>query len=79
MNLNFEKAKKLDKNDALAHFKNKFINDDHLIYLDGNSLGKLPKTTIAATSNLIQNQWGHRLIRSWNEEWIALSGNIAKK
>jgi len=79
MNSNFEKAIKLDKNDALSHFKNKFINDDHLIYLDGNSLGKLPKTTITAISNVTQNQWGNRLIRSWNEEWIALSSNIAKK
>ena len=79
MNSNFEKAIKLDKDDALSHFKNKFINDDDLIYLDGNSLGKLPKKTIAATSNLIQNQWGDRLIRSWNEEWIALSGNISKQ
>ena len=79
MNSNFEKAIRLDKNDALSPFKNKFINDDNLIYLDGNSLGKLPKTTIAAISNVTQNQWGNRLIRSWNEEWIALSSNIAKK
>ena len=79
MNSNFEKAIKLDKNDALSPFKNKFINDDNLIYLDGNSLGKLPKTTITAISNVTQNQWGNRLIRSWNEEWIALSSNIAKK
>ena len=79
MNSNFEKTIKLDKDDALSHFKDKFINDDDLIYLDGNSLGKLPKKTIAATSNLIQNQWGDRLIRSWNEEWIALSGNISKQ
>ena len=79
MNSNFEKALKLDKHDALSSFKDKFINDDNLIYLDGNSLGKLPKTTIAAISNATQNQWGNRLIRSWNEEGIALSGNIAKK
>mgnify|MGYP000341646888 CR=1 FL=1 len=39
----------------------------------------MPKTTITAISNVTQNQWGNRLIRSWNEEWIALSGNIAKK
>ena len=48
MDSNFEKAIKLDKHDALAPFKDKFINDDNLIYLDGNSLGKLPKTTITA-------------------------------
>lgn len=79
MDSNFEKAKELDKQDILAPFKNHFKNDDHLIYLDGNSLGKLPIATIAATSNLVENQWGNRLIRSWNESWMGLSTTIAAK
>lgn len=79
MNHYFEKAIKSDRNDKLAHFKDRFVNDDNVIYLDGNSLGKLPKKTIEKTSNLIQNQWGNRLIRGWNESWINLSSNIAKK
>lgn len=79
MDSNFEKAKTLDKNDVLSHFKNKFINNPHLIYLDGNSLGKLPKATVSASSNLIENQWGNRLIRSWNESWMDLSTTISAK
>lgn len=79
MNSNYKKAITFDQNDLLAPFRARFVNDDKLIYLDGNSLGKLPKETVAITSNLIENQWGKRLIRSWNEEWIDLSNNIAKK
>lgn len=79
MNLFEKKALELDQKDSLAHFKNRFVNDSNLIYLDGNSLGKLPKATIAASASLLENQWGNRLIRSWNEEWIDLSNVISKK
>lgn len=79
MESNFKKAATFDNEDVLSHFKNQFVNDDQLIYLDGNSLGKLPKSTIEATSNVVKNQWGNRLIRSWNEEWITLSAAIAEK
>lgn len=74
-----EKAIELDKNDNLSKFKNYFKNDPALIYLDGNSLGKLPLKTIETTSNIVENQWGDRLIRSWNENWMELSTEIAKK
>lgn len=74
-----KKAITLDKTDHLAHFKNYFENDPAMIYLDGNSLGKLPLKTIETTSNIVNNQWGKRLIRSWNENWMDLSGDIAKK
>ncbi|MBI9042209.1 kynureninase [Lutibacter sp.] len=75
----FEKAAALDKNDELAHFKNHFENDPEMIYLDGNSLGKLPLKTIETSANIVKNQWGKRLIRSWNENWMNLSSDIAKK
>jgi kynureninase len=75
----FKEAKKLDENDTLSHFKNEFVNDENVIYLDGNSLGKLPKKTIDLTTNLIQNQWGNRLIRSWNENWMDLPYKLSKK
>lgn len=79
MNSFLEKAKALDKIDPLIGFKEKFVNTPSLIYLDGNSLGKLPLKTIETTSNIVKNQWGNRLIRSWNEQWIDLSNEIAKK
>ena len=79
MNIFLEKALTLDKTDTLKSFKEKFVADPSLIYLDGNSLGKLPIKTIETTANIIEKQWGNRLIRSWNEHWIDLSKDIAAK
>ena len=74
-----KKALKLDNGDPLGRFKDQFINDENLIYLDGNSLGKLPKKTIAALSKNVENEWGQRLIRGWNENWVHLSYGIGEK
>ena len=79
MNSFLEKAIALDKTDLLKPFKEKFVTNPNLIYLDGNSLGKLPKKTIKITANILENQWGNKLIRSWNEHWIDLSKDIATK
>jgi len=79
MDYYLRKALELDKNDSLRSFKNSFVNSDNEIYLDGNSLGKLPKKTIEITSDLVKNQWGNRLIRSWNEQWLELPKILAKK
>lgn len=74
-----QKAIRLDDDDELAIFRNQFIVDDNLIYLDGNSLGRLPKKSKILLNEVIDNQWGERLIRSWNENWIGLSASIASK
>jgi kynureninase len=60
----------LDAADPLAGWRDRFVRPEGIIYLDGNSLGPLPKATLAATSDLVTRQWGERLIRSWNEGWI---------
>ena len=60
----------LDAADPLAGYRDLFVQSDGLIYLDGNSLGQLPKTTVAAGTELMEQAWGQRLIRSWNEGWI---------
>jgi kynureninase len=66
----FELAQKLDKQDNLAHFRESFVvSDPDLIYLDGNSLGRLPKATIGHMQELIERDWGDRLIRLWNDGW----------
>lgn len=75
----YKKALDLDRNDPLIDFRDRFVNDAHVIYLDGNSLGKLPKRTNELTSDIVSNQWGSRLIRSWNESWIELSAKTATK
>jgi len=64
-------AHQLDQQDSLAHFRERFvIEDPNLIYLDGNSLGRLPKRTVEVTGDAVERQWGQRLIRGWNEGWI---------
>ncbi len=70
----------LDSTDPLAKFRNHFIIEDtNLIYLDGNSLGRLPRKTSGIISRVIKDQWGDRLIRSWNEGWYELSSELGKK
>lgn len=74
------KAIQLDKDDQLARFRDRFFNtEERMIYLDGNSLGKLPVETLRLAEKLMQHQWGNRLIRSWNEHWIDLPRRIAAK
>lgn len=73
-------AAQLDAQDSLAHFRERFvITDPDLIYMDGNSLGRLPKATISMAEDLIQQQWGTRLIRSWNEGWFTTPERIGAK
>ena len=64
-------ALKLDDQDPLVSFRERFVIDDpDLIYLDGNSLGRLPRETIPHIQNLVENQWGKNLIQGWNESWF---------
>ena len=73
-------AAELDAHDPLAHFRERFvITDPDLIYMDGNSLGRLPQSTVALAEDLIQHQWGERLIRYWNEGWFMAPERIGAK
>lgn len=73
-------AQRLDAEDPLAHFRDQFvIADPDLIYLDGNSLGRLLKKHSNTAQDLIERQWGQRLIRGWNEGWIELQAQIGGK
>ena len=73
-------AKRLDEKDPVAHFRDHFVIDDpNLIYLDGNSLGRLLKKNRECAQDLIERQWGQRLIRGWNEGWIELQAQIGGK
>ncbi len=73
-------ADQLDAQDPLAHFRERFvITEPDLIYMDGNSLGRLPKATVSKAEDLIQQQWGTRLIRSWNEGWFTAPERIGAK
>ena len=74
-----EIAQERDRKDPLAHFKTAFFHPENEIYLDGNSLGKLPLKAEENVSMLMQEQWGENLIRSWNDHWIDLPKRIAAK
>ncbi|MBI0476418.1 kynureninase [Sphingomonas sp. MA1305] len=63
-------ARALDRADPLARHRNAFALPEGVIYLDGNSLGPLPRAVPPALDDTLQRQWGERLIRSWNEGWI---------
>ncbi len=70
----------MDAQDELAGFRREFVIDDpNLIYLDGNSLGRLPRRTKALLQDYVDNQWGQRLIRGWNEGWLELAQRIGGK
>jgi kynureninase len=43
-----------------------------LLYLDGNSLGRLPKRTVAAMATTVEDEWGVGLVRSWRTDWVGL-------
>jgi kynureninase len=63
----------LDQADPLASFRSEFVIDDEaLIYFDGNSLGRLPKATVTGIERVLSVEWGSRLIRSWREKWMDL-------
>ena len=80
MNTEIEFAKEVDARDYLAHFRDEFvINDPNLIYLDGNSLGRLPRRTVSFMKKVVEQEWGERLIRGWNEGWINLPTELGAK
>ncbi len=73
-------ASAMDNDDPLRSFREQFFHpESDIIYLDGNSLGRLPKKAIALTNDVVERQWGDRLIRSWNEGWYTLSEKLAGK
>jgi kynureninase len=63
----------LDAADELAAFRERFVIDDGAIYLDGNSLGRLPRSTIERLERTVVDDWGRGLIGSWStSSWIDL-------
>ena len=70
----------LDRADPLATMRDAFALPEGVVYLDGNSLGALPKRTAARIAEVATREWGDGLIRSWNTAgWIELSRRIGDK
>jgi kynureninase len=75
-----ERAREFDAADPLAGYRDRFTLPEGVIYLDGNSLGALPKATPAAMARVIEQEWGEGLIRSWNSAgWFEAAGRIGAK
>jgi kynureninase len=69
-----------DRDDALGALRDLFVVPAGLLYLDGNSLGVLPKATAARVAEVIESEWGRGLIGSWNSAgWIDWPRRIGDK
>ncbi len=80
MNSAFNEAKTLDERDELSAYRSRFVSgDERLIYLDGNSLGKLPVESKTILDRTVNIEWGERLIRSWNKEWYSKNRELGDK
>ena len=76
----FDRARELDAADPLASYRDRFVLPDDTIYLDGNSLGCLPKDTPARIAEVVAHEWGRDLIGSWNTaDWIVMPQRIGGK
>lgn len=75
-----EQAQAWDRDDALAGHRALFDLPPGPIYLDGNSLGALPRATPERVSQVVRGEWGQGLIRSWNKAgWIDLPCRVGDK
>ena len=76
----FENCLALDAADPLAPLRDLFSLPEGVVYLDGNSLGALPKATAARVQDVVTDEWGAGLIRSWNSAgWIDLPQRVGDK
>jgi len=70
----------LDAQDPLAPLRQQFALPDGVIYLDGNSLGARPVASLARAQQVIAEEWGNGLIRSWNSAgWADLSQRLGNR
>jgi kynureninase len=66
-----------DVRDYLVRFRDAFVSQDGLIYLCGNSLGPLPRSTRERLSDVVAREWGESLVRGWNShDWIGLPHRV---
>ncbi|MFB1037062.1 MAG: kynureninase, partial [Sinobacterium sp.] len=78
--MNFDEIITLDRADPLAKKRLEFELPANTIYLDGNSLGALPKSVKSRVAEVVSQQWGNDLIKSWNSHnWIDLPIKVGEK
>ncbi|MGL3819665.1 kynureninase [Sphingopyxis sp. R3-92] len=70
----------MDRSDPLAPLREQFVLPDGMIYLDGNSLGAMPKAASARALDVVTREWGADLIKSWNSAgWFDLPVRLGDK
>lgn len=78
--LNRAYCESLDAQDLLAFTRDRFDLPDGIVYLDGNSLGALPKATAGKLADVISHQWGQSLITGWNRHgWVDLPRRLGTR
>src|SRR5215212_393068 len=76
MGTDLKHAQQLDAQDELARYRAAFLHDGDTVYMDGNSLGRLPRATIDRMGVAVEQEWGHDLIRGWHHGWYAAPQRI---
>lgn len=80
MTLSLQTLRDWDANDPLASFRDDFDLPEGLIYLNGNSLGALPKAAKDRARQVVEQEWGQGLIRSWNSaDWVNQPQRLGQK
>jgi len=78
--MELHEALALDAADPLAQCRARFVLPEGVIYLDGNSLGALPRATAATVAARVEHEWGDDLIASWNKhDWIGLAQRLGER
>ncbi len=70
----------LDTQDELAAFRDRFLHDGTTIYLDGNSMGRLPTAAVSRLREMAEHEWGMILVRGWTESgWMDSPGRVGDR
>ena len=69
-----------DSADPLRGFRDRFVLPEGVVYLDGNSLGPMPRAAAGVLNHTIEQEWGHDLIRSWNSAgWFDMPARLGDR
>jgi kynureninase len=79
MQTDLEYTQQLDAQDELARYRAAFLHAGDLIYMDGNSLGRLPGATVDRIGAAVEQEWGHDLVRGWHHGWYDAPQRIGDK
>ena len=80
MSFTLAEAKAADAADPLRRYRERFHLPEGLVYLDGNSLGPLPKAAVTKLDAVVREEWGEELIRSWNSrDWIGAPQRVGAR